>query len=447
MRETGNIDKSSGHPERETISTIIAFFVFGALLCGTNSLAVAGAQDILAGTFIQTSTVLVANTLPNLVACLIAPYFMQTIPYSVRIAAVGLSYICGALVFAIANEIHWKLFGIALTSFALGAGETTVSALTSFYLEVCLSAFSSGTGTGFAMAPLYYMAMTTWACVSPQITIVVATPFYLLFFVCYYIMDKRHLKSPRLPGNDTHSGVEYTALVAEGTALTQTSNAKEEGDNNMENGRKDTLSSSEKFKVIWQMLPDLIPLFIAWLADYLTIQAVVTTLAFPNAPFEPRDHYQYYVAARMLGEVVGRSYLAILSFVKVDWTEKAKFPYLWVLAGIQVALLLLFIMAAWYRFLKSVWTVVVILFIRGVAIGVTYVNALAFFRDRFEEPYREFAMGYILVSVGAGAFVAALVGLTTEPILFEHCKTSVNNTKLCFTRSRSLDRFSSVCSS
>ena len=39
-------------------------------------------------------------------------------------------------------------------------------------------------------------------------------------------MDKRHLKSPRLPGNDTHSGVEYTALVAEGTALTQTSNAK-----------------------------------------------------------------------------------------------------------------------------------------------------------------------------------------------------------------------------
>ena len=30
-----------------------------------------------------------ANTLPNLVACLIAPYFMQTIPYSVRIAAVG----------------------------------------------------------------------------------------------------------------------------------------------------------------------------------------------------------------------------------------------------------------------------------------------------------------------------------------------------------------------
>ena len=71
--------------------------------------------------------------------------------------AVGLSYICGALVFGIANEIHWKLFGISLTSFALGAGETTVSALTSFYLEVCLSAFSSGTGTGFAMAPLYYM--------------------------------------------------------------------------------------------------------------------------------------------------------------------------------------------------------------------------------------------------------------------------------------------------
>ena len=218
----------------------------------------------------------------------------------------------------------------------------------------------------------------------------------------------------------------------------------EDGDGDTERS-ENTLSSSEKFRVIWRMFPDLLPLFIAWFADYLTIQAVVTTMAFPNAPFEPRDHYQYYVAARMLGEVVGRSYLAILSFIKLDWAEKAKFPYLWVFAIIQVALLLFFILAAWYRFLTSVWIVVVITFFRGVVIGVAYVNALAFFRDRFEGLRREFAMGYILVSIALGSSVAALMGLITEPLLLDHCKTLVNKKDLCFTRSRSLDRFSSVC--
>lgn len=438
MREAEISEVESRSLERESLKTIVAFFVFGALLCGANSLVVAGAQDTLAGTLIQTSTVLLANSLPNLVACSVAPYFMQNIPYSVRISAVGMSYICGALTFAMATQINWKLFGIGLTSFALGAGETTVSALTSFYSEICLTAFSAGTGTGFSMAPLYYMALTTWTCVSPQITIIVMSPLYLLFFVCYYVMDKKPFK-PSRPLNDDKHGVEYTALESE-----VVDNAKEDGDGGTDRSQN-TLSSSEKFRVIWRMLPHLFPLFIAWFADYLTIQAVVTTLAFPNAPFEPRDDYQYYVVVRMLGEVVGRSYLVMLSIIKPDWVEKAKFSYLWVFAVIQAALLLFFILAAWYRFLTSIWIVVVISFFRGVVIGVAYVNALAFFRDRFEGPHREFAMGYILVSIGLGSFVAALMGLITEPLLLDHCKTLVNKTDFCFTRARSLDRFSSVC--
>ncbi|XP_015755812.1 PREDICTED: protein BTN1-like [Acropora digitifera] len=400
MREVGISEVESRSLERESLKTIVAFFVFGALLCGANSLVVAGAQDTLAGTLIQTSTVLLANSLPNLVACSVAPYFMQNIPYSVRISAVGMSYICGALTFAMATQINWKLFGIGLTSFALGAGETTVSALTSFYSEICLTAFSAGTGTGFSMAPLYYMGeLKTRLEFKPH-------------------QEFKLLKIIQLLMKDGDGGTDRS---------------------------QNTLSSSEKFRVIWRMLPHLLPLFIAWFADYLTIQAVVTTLAFPNAPFEPRDDYQYYVVVRMLGEVVGRSYLVMLSIIKPDWVEKAKFSYLWVFAVIQAALLLFFILAAWYRFLTSIWIVVVISFFRGVVIGVAYVNALAFFRDRFEGPHREFAMGYILVSIGLGSFVAALMGLITEPLLLDHCKTLVNKTDLCFTRARSLDRFSSVC--
>ena len=47
--------------ERERFRTVAAFFVFGALMYASYSLVIAGAQDILAGTFIQTSMVLVAD--------------------------------------------------------------------------------------------------------------------------------------------------------------------------------------------------------------------------------------------------------------------------------------------------------------------------------------------------------------------------------------------------
>lgn len=36
---------------------------------------------------------------------------------------------------------------------------------------------------------------------------------FLLILVCYYVMDKKHLKSPS-PSNDKHARVEYTALDA-----------------------------------------------------------------------------------------------------------------------------------------------------------------------------------------------------------------------------------------
>ena len=105
--------------------------------------------------------------------------------------------------------------------------------------------------------------------------------------------------------------------------------------------------------VITHMLPNLIPIYVAFFSEYLIIQSVITTLAFPNAPFKPRDHYQYYIFVFMVGEVVGRSYLVALSYGKAEWAEKVKFPHLRVLSAIEVLHLLFFVLAAWYRFLSS----------------------------------------------------------------------------------------------
>ena len=60
--------------------------------------------------------------------------------------------------------------------------------------------------------------MTTWACVSPNATILIMATMLLLIFVCYYAMDKKHLESPS-PATDEHAGVEYTPLDTKGKAL------------------------------------------------------------------------------------------------------------------------------------------------------------------------------------------------------------------------------------
>ena len=196
---------------------------------------------------------------------------------------------------------------------------------------------------------------------------------------------------------------------------------------------------------MWQMFPNLIPTYMAWFSEFLAFTAIVTTMAFPNAPFGPSDHYQYYIFTFVGGEAVGRSYLMILFCIKAEWAESAKFPYLWVLSVIEVMHLLFFILAAWYRFLPNVSIVLLLSFTSGVSIGILYVNVLAFFRDTFDDCYQEFSMGYVPVAVNGGVLAAGFLGLYIEPLVREHCAMLVNNNDLCLTRSMTMDRFVSSC--
>lgn len=147
-------DTPNNEPER--LRTKVAFFVFGCLIYATYSAIISGAQDILAGTLIQTSLVLVANIGPYFLVTLIAPCFMQRIPYFVRIVAVFVTETLGFLLLVCSTQVHWKLMGVALASIGYGIGEVSILALTTFYHEITVSWYSAGTGAGFVAAPLYY---------------------------------------------------------------------------------------------------------------------------------------------------------------------------------------------------------------------------------------------------------------------------------------------------
>lgn len=142
--------------KKENMKNIISFYAFGALIYTVYSIIIAGAQDILAGTFIPTAAVLVSNVGPYFLVTMLAPYFINRIPYSVRILFIYVTFTSGLFTIVHAKEVYMKLVGICLTSLGAGTGEVSFFTLTAYYEQVTVSAYSAGTGTGFILGPLYY---------------------------------------------------------------------------------------------------------------------------------------------------------------------------------------------------------------------------------------------------------------------------------------------------
>ena len=109
---------------------------------------------------------------------------------------------------------------------------------------------------------------------------------------------------------------------------------------------------------------------ISWLSKFLVMQAVLTTYAFPNSSFPPGDHYQYYITFFLLGEFIGRSYLAVVSFIKEELVPKLMARKLWELKITEVCILIFCLFVTWYRFLPDITKLLLLSILAGLIIGI-----------------------------------------------------------------------------
>ena len=151
-----NEETDSNGSDREKTITTLAFFAFGFILYAIDSLIIAAAQDILVGSDIPTSAALSCVVGPYTLITLVCPYFVQKIPYLVRIVVVFVLYVCSLFGLVYTDHVEAKLLAVCFVSFAVGVGEMSSIAMTSFYHQVVVGVFSAGTGVGFIAAPLYY---------------------------------------------------------------------------------------------------------------------------------------------------------------------------------------------------------------------------------------------------------------------------------------------------
>lgn len=226
----------------------------------------------------------------------------------------------------------------------------------------------------------------------------------LLYLIFYAIMEKKH-------------------SVAAATA----------GELNESESQANMVTWKEKLSTAGKILPLVGSLFIAYVSEYVIIQSVITTMAFPSAPFPPRVHYRYYIFIFLSGEFIARSYLAVIASLKPSLVNVFAIRRIWILSLVLVAQLVFFTLAAWYRFLHDVWIVFILIFIAGLGAGAAFTNAFVVVSET-DPRFKEFAMGFATIGMGAGTFCAGVVGLLMEPVIRDHCLLVSDVGDYCFTR-------------
>lgn len=412
---------------------ILCFCVFGTLSFFNQEMLYTASEDILSGRQLPTATILVCFVTPLMITKIIAPWFIQKIPYFAKVSFVVLCMTLGLVLIVFVEDIKVKLAGIALNAMATGACDITFLGLTSFYPQICISAFIAGTGMASLFSPLYYTGLTTWGCTSPKTAIMLVIPLPLLVLVFYALLDKDYITNGSYTKPKEHIEVEYT-IVASGTADTS-DNAPDTRGKVATDPQK--LPCGEKVRIGLKILPFIIPLFLSFFAEYLSNSSVITTIAFPKSGVLPRDHFLYYSLSYRIGKFIGRSYLFIFACLPPDAMDFLKCDRTWIFAALEIAHLIFFLFESWYHFVSYIWIIISLCSTLGLVAGMIVLHSPHAVARYIAPEEREFALGLLTSGNAVGAFVAGLLGLVVEPYLTEKCLEHFSTTKeFCFTRHR-----------
>lgn len=259
--------------------------------------------------------------------------------------------------------------------------------------------------------------VSTWTCVSPRFTVAIATPSVLFFTILpYVILDKSQLNQETK--TISVAGVKYKAL-----------------DDQQNKQHTDELSLKRKLLLTWDIYLLMTYLFWQYFVDYISLKAIITTLAFPQASFYPRDLFTYYVLCYNIAKFLSRCYLLVLSIACSSVVRLVQIKKTWILATVGLVLMFYSVFASWYRFLPYVEVILILCCLMGACTGCIYAHSPLVVADTITVVReREFAQSMLTVGAAAGECAAGLLGLYVEPYLQHHCEFELGLGDNCLTR-------------
>ena len=230
------------------------------------------------------------------------------------------------------------------------------------------------------------------------------------------MLDRSPLREPWVKA-PTHQGIKYELLTEANESWDQ------------------KLTWSRRVTVGWLVSPLIIFLYWGFFADYLSNRAAITSMAFRNAPFGSRQHYNYYTLCDKAGEVLGRSYLLIFAYTCSSQLKHVQINKTWILALVSMGHTIFFVTVSWYRIIPQVGVIMALCFTQGFTTGALYLNSPHVARDQISvKNSREFGLAMLILGSVAGQLAGGLLDTFTDPALEEHCLYALKLKTLCYTR-------------
>ena len=265
---------------------------------------------------------------------------------------------------------------------------------------------------------LFFVGVTTWTCVSPRIAVALVAPSVFGLVIFYAIVDRSPLDQQSSP-KTVYAGVRYSALHDQ-----------------QEKRETHEFNKMQKFVVMWNIFLPMTYLFLQYFADHLSIQALVTPLAYPHKALYPIGHFTYYALAHNIGKFVGRVYLLLVSITCSSVTYHVRIKNTWILAAVGNALMFLSVFAAWFRFVEEVQVMVILCFVMGFIMESNYANSVVFVHEQTTAvSEREFALSIFTLGSSAGMYAGGLLALFLKPYLTQHCLFELELGKNCLPKS------------
>lgn len=145
-----------GFSRSDRIKICLSFAGIAILLHSFTTVAMSASQDILAGTYIPTTTILASHVATMVIVTSSVPWFMQKISYLWRTLIVVFAMASGTIVLMTVQNVYVKIAGVSLNALAHGLGEISFLALSSFYGKISVTSFAAGSGVGILIGPIYY---------------------------------------------------------------------------------------------------------------------------------------------------------------------------------------------------------------------------------------------------------------------------------------------------
>ncbi|KAI9804214.1 MAG: battenin CLN3 protein [Sarcosagium campestre] len=437
--------------------TCTAFWLFGLINNVLYVIILTAALDLV-GPNVPKGAVLLADVLPSFVTKLIAPYFIQNVPYPARVATFFTLSTCGMLLVALSPDttagsaIASKMAGVVLASVSSGGGELSFLSLTHYYGHSSLAAWASGTGAAGLVGAGAYVLATTILQWSVKSTLLAFSFLPLIMLASFFLVlphanmhsltrsGKKPVKYETLPRDDPESsspivsadGIqtpdEEEGLLQQSQQQRTAAPPKIQAPRRPGGAASRSISSTLKtafiefesnlVRVRGLFFPYMLPLLLVYVSEYTINQGVAPTLLFPlSSPSTPfkyyRSFYPTYNAIYQVGVFIARS--------STPWI---RFHALYPPSILQCVNLVLLALHAVFNFIPNVYFVFGVVFWEGLLGGLVYVNTFAEITDRVEIEDREFSLGATSVSDSAGVCIAGFLSMAVEVWL---CKWQVRH--------------------